>query len=234
MLPAAVLSRSDAYGSYGSYGKDAYKYKDVLPEWTVTMDVKFAEAPPREGASLLHTALIHAEETKGRTKLKPTEGEAVVNCDGGVGQLGTFGDVTKAAVTPGKWHRVVVAVKVAAGEGKTKGELRTWVDTAPGCVLKSEAVVAGGRFELDLDGLFLFSSSDPNMMPGGVSLRTVRVEQTFATDAQVFSPPPPLFPPLKRDSLDGFALCAHRAAGPTCAGPWRLPPVLSPLAPPPS
>jgi len=179
----------DAWGTGGSgAGGSAYKsekyYKDTIGEWTVTMDVKLNDAPPREGVSLLHTALIHSEETKGRTKLKPTEGEAVVNCDGGVGQLGTFGDVTKACVLAGKWHRVVVAVKVASGEGK-KGELRTWVDTVPGCVLKSEAVVAGGRFEVDLDGLFLFSSSDPNMMPGNVSLRTVRVEQSFTNDKLV-------------------------------------------------
>jgi thiol-disulfide isomerase/thioredoxin len=189
---AEKRAAAGGWGSYGGYGtgggggdsKYGKYYKDTLGEWTVTMDIKLGGEPPREGVSLLHTALIHAEETKGRTKLKQTEGEAVVNCDGGVGQLGTFGDVSKARVIAGQWHRVVISVKVANSE-KTKGELRTWVDTKPGCVLKSEAVVSGGRFELDLDALFLFSSNDPMMMPGGVAVRTVRVQQGFATDKTV-------------------------------------------------
>jgi hypothetical protein len=35
------------------------------------MDIKLADEAkiPHEGISLLHTALVHAEETKGRTKL---------------------------------------------------------------------------------------------------------------------------------------------------------------------
>ena len=41
--------------------------------------------------------------------------------------------------------------------------------------------------QVDLDGLFLFSSSDRAMMPGNVSLRTVRVEQTSSTDANVLA-----------------------------------------------
>lgn len=55
----------------------------------------------------------------------------------------------------------------------------------PACVVKNESVVTGGRFEVDLDALFLFSSSDRTMMPGNVSLRTVRVEQTMSSDASV-------------------------------------------------
>jgi hypothetical protein len=176
------------YGGYGGVGSGANKlFRDTMGEWTVTMDLKLEGPPPREGLSLLHTALLHAEDTKGRKKLKPSEGEAVVNCDGGVGQLGTFGDTAVASLVPGKWQRVVVAVKVAAAGGTEKGDLRTWVDTAPGCVLKSEAIAVGGRFEVDLDGLFLFSSSDPAMMPGHVSLRTVRVERSFATDKTVLA-----------------------------------------------
>ena len=58
----------------------------------------------------------------------------VVNSDGGVGVLGTYGDITKAAVEVGKWHRVVMAVKCASGGGN-KGELRTWVDTVPAAVV---------------------------------------------------------------------------------------------------
>lgn len=111
--------------SSNSGGKRDKWYKDTMGDWTVTMDIKVGTGEegegnpiPREGLSLLHTALVHSEETKGgRTKLKPTEGEAVVNSDGGVGQLGTFGDVTKAAIRPGIWHRVVVAVKCATSSG---------------------------------------------------------------------------------------------------------------------
>jgi hypothetical protein len=48
--------------------------------------------------------------------LASSEGECVVSCDGGVGQFGTFGDAYKGGVTPGRWHRVVVACKTSAGE----------------------------------------------------------------------------------------------------------------------
>ena len=39
------------------------------------MDIKLNEAPPREGVSLIQTALIHEEESKGRTKLKQSDGK---------------------------------------------------------------------------------------------------------------------------------------------------------------
>lgn len=64
-----------------------------------------------------------------------------INCDGGVGQLGTFGDVSKARIEPGKWHRVVICFKCAT-QPNEKGELRTWIDTVPGCILKSDEVSA--------------------------------------------------------------------------------------------
>ena len=72
-------------------------------------------------------------------KTKQSNGEMVVNSDGGVGVLGTYGDITKAAVEVGKWHRVVMAVKCASGGGN-KGELRTWVDTVPAAVVSSENI----------------------------------------------------------------------------------------------
>ena len=108
----------------------------------------------------------------------------MVNFDGGVGQLGAFGDVSKARVEPGKWHRVVICFKCAS-QPNEKGELRTWVDTEPGCVLKSDELSVPSRFELDSEHLFLFSSTDAAMMPGNILLRTVRVEQRLSTDASV-------------------------------------------------
>jgi hypothetical protein len=68
-----------------------------------------------------------------------------------------------------------------------EGELRTWIDTVPACVVRSEGIAAGSRFELDVESLFLFSSSDPAMMPGGVAVRTVRVESVFADDDNVLA-----------------------------------------------
>ena len=43
------------------------------------MDIKLNDAPPREGVSLIQTALIHAEEAKGRTKLKQSDGKQKLN-----------------------------------------------------------------------------------------------------------------------------------------------------------
>ncbi len=96
------MSANDPWGTGATYGKGGTGggggtkwFKDTMGSWTVTMDVKVGEGSkiPREGMSLVHTALVHSEETKGgRTKLKPTEGEAIINSDGGVGQLGTFGE----------------------------------------------------------------------------------------------------------------------------------------------
>ena len=84
------------------------------------MDMKIAEEAkiPHEGISLVNTSLVHAEETKGRIKVMTSNGEAMINCDGGVGQLGTFGDVSKARIEPGKWHRVVICVKCATQENE--------------------------------------------------------------------------------------------------------------------
>jgi hypothetical protein len=55
----AAKSGGFDYGGYGSYdygAKDKW-FKETLGEWTVTMDVKLGDAPPREGVALLHTAL---------------------------------------------------------------------------------------------------------------------------------------------------------------------------------
>jgi hypothetical protein len=89
--------------AWGDAGKDGAVWKGTWKEWvneyTITMDVKLLEEPAREGVSLYQTALIHAEESKhGRHRLKQSDGEAIISSSGGVGVLGTFGDVTKAKV----------------------------------------------------------------------------------------------------------------------------------------
>ena len=61
-------------------------------------------------------------------------------------------------------------VSLAAGN---KGELKTWVDTNPGCVVKTEAVMANGRFSIDLDALYLFSSGNAAMMPGHSTIHSL-------------------------------------------------------------
>ena len=45
--------------------------------------------------------------------------------------------------------------------------------------VRSEDICTGGRFEIDCESLFLFSSTEGSMMPGNISLRTVRVEQVY-------------------------------------------------------
>jgi hypothetical protein len=89
--------------AWGDAGKDTAMWKGMWKEWvneyTITMDVKLLEEPAREGIALYQTALIHAEESKhGRHRLKQSDGEAIISSSGGVGVLGTFGDVTKARV----------------------------------------------------------------------------------------------------------------------------------------
>ena len=169
-------------------------FKEWVNSYTITMDIKInadgegngGGSIPREGISLFQTALIHTEENSktGKKRLKQSDGECMVNSAGGVGIFGTFGDVTKASVEPGQWKRVVVSVACSQKAGK-KGEMRTWVDTEPGVVLKDEGIVEEGRFALDPDSLFLFSSANAAMMPGGIAIRTVRVDANFSSDDDV-------------------------------------------------
>ena len=174
-------------------GKSGNKYNNhrftpKIAEYTVTLDIQVSStAPiPHSGLSLIHTSLLRAEETRGSTKIVQTNGETIINCDGGVGQLGTFGDVGKTRIVPGKWHRVVIAIKCVNSD-EDKGELRTWIDSKPCCVLRSDDIKQGGRFELDPTNLYLFSSNDASMMPGKVLLRTAKVEKKFATDESVLA-----------------------------------------------
>lgn len=126
--------------------------------------------------SLFQTALIHAGETQKGGKggrLKSSEGEALVSSagyifpprilclsclgsdpksfsrfPGGVGVLGTFGDVTKSRLKANRWHRVAVSVKCAT-DAKQKGEMLTWIDA-----------VSGGLFSLSSTHLTMFPLRD--------------------------------------------------------------------------
>jgi hypothetical protein len=153
-----------------AWGAGKKKGKGYINKYTITMDVKLMEEPPREGISLFQTALIHKEENKrtGKTILKRSDGECLVNAAGGVGMFGTYGDTTKARLVKGVWKRVVIAVKCGLQTGE-KGEMRTWIGTEPGVVLKEDTIVANERFTLDPENLFLFSSKQPSMMPGELS-----------------------------------------------------------------
>lgn len=160
-------SVSGGGGVGGGWGK---WFKEWVNTYSITMDIKIHkdEEIGRDGLSLFQTQLLHTEENSktGKKIIKQTDGECSVNQAGGVGTFGTFGDVTRAKVEVGQWKRVVISVKCAAGGNK--GEMRTWVDTEPGVVLKDEAITAEGRFAIDPEGLFLFSSAKPSMMPGAV------------------------------------------------------------------
>lgn len=80
----------------------------------------------------------------------------MISALGGLGALGTFGDVLKAKIRPGRWHRVAVAVKCA--DAKKKGEMSTWIDAVPVASLKSEHIARNGRFAIDPSSFFVFSS----------------------------------------------------------------------------
>ena len=183
---------NDPWAMTGDYdiwaGSSSKWFKEYINEYTITMDIKLMESPPRDGIALYQTALIHAKENKrsGKTTFTRSDGECLVNQLGGVGIFGTFGDTTKAKLEVGIWKRVVIAVKCVEGKNE-KGELRTWIGTEAGVVLREESLTANERFALDPDNLFLFSSSQSAMMPGNIAIRTLRVEKYFATDEDVKS-----------------------------------------------
>jgi hypothetical protein len=163
-------------------------FKEKINEYTVTIDMKLNEEPPRDGISLFQTALIHSNENKrtGKFTLSKSDGECLINQAGGVGLFGTYGDTTRARLEVGVWRRVVVTVK-CTDKANEKGEIRTWVNTESGVVLKEDAIVANERFSIDPDGFFVFSSAQSGMMPGNISIRTIRVEMTFSNDKDVRS-----------------------------------------------
>ena len=112
-------------------GGGGYKwYKEYINAYTITIDMKLLEEPPRDGMALFQTALIHAEDDKrsGKTTFTRSDGECLINQAGGVGMFGTYGDTTRAKVETNSWKRVVVTVKCGSSASE-KGEMRTWVGT---------------------------------------------------------------------------------------------------------
>jgi hypothetical protein len=77
---------------------------------------------------------------------------------------------------------VVICVKCASDK---QGVVRTWVDSVPCATVRHEEIIKDGRFSIDPEQLFLFSSSKASMMPGGVSLRFVRVENGIKSNEDV-------------------------------------------------
>jgi len=144
------------------------------------------DSVPREGISLFQTALVHIEENArtGRKKLKQSEGECLINIDGGVGQFGKFGDSTSTRLSKDRWRRITVSVKCVA-EGK--GQMKTWIDTDTCVDISHESISKDGRFSLDADALYLFSSNKMAMMPGNIAIRLIKVEVGFAKDNSVIN-----------------------------------------------
>jgi len=150
------------------------------------MDVKFYDDIPRDGVSLFQTNLVHVQENKksAHKNASQSDGECVVNSGGGVGCFGSYGDVSKVKIEKQRWRRIVISVKNVQ-EGKGKGEMKTWIDAKSCASIKQEALVVEGRFAIEPDGLYLFSSQKQTMMPGGIAIRSVRVESSCATDVEV-------------------------------------------------
>eukprot|EP01033_Poteriospumella_lacustris_P010457 gene10460-7435_t len=175
----------DPWGdSYG--GKSKWKTKQYLNEYTITMDIKLIEEPPREGIALYQTALIHVKENKrsGKADLSRSDGECLINQAGGVGIFGTYGDSTKARMKSGQWKRVVISVR-CADDPNAKGEMRTWVGTEAGAILKEDAFAANDRFAIDPSSFYAFSSAQAAMMPGKIAIRTIRIENKALTHEEV-------------------------------------------------
>jgi thiol-disulfide isomerase/thioredoxin len=174
----------DPWDDYG--GKKKWKSKRYLNEYTITMDIKLLEEPPREGISLYQTALIHVKENKrsGKSDISRSDGECMINQAGGVGILGTYGDSTKARVKAGQWKRVVVSVR-CADDPNAKGELRTWVGTEAGAILKEDVFAANDRFAIDPTSFYLFSSAQAAMMPGKIAIRSIRLENKALSHDEV-------------------------------------------------
>ncbi len=153
-------------GGSGGYKMKSKWFKEYINKYTITIDMKITEEIPRDGCSLFQTALIHVKEDKrsGKTTMSRSDGEAMINQAGGIGVFGTYGDTTKSKIEVGHWKRVVVTVSCTESATE-KGEIRTWIGTEAGAVVKEDSIIANERFAIDPDGLFLFSSAQSNMMP---------------------------------------------------------------------
>lgn len=185
---AKAKNKKKRYGGYSFYDADWEKewaIKHYVNEYTITFDVKLKREAPREGLALFQTSLVYTEEnpSSGRKTIKQSDGECVIGSNGGVGVFGQLGDVTKAKIIPDRWRRVVISIKNVGDN--TKGEMRTWIDSVPCAVIKRDAFQADGRFALDAESLYLFSSQKASMMPGDILLRYIRIERGFSTDELV-------------------------------------------------
>ena len=67
-----------------------------------------------------------------------------------------------------------------------QGNLNTYVNAEKGAKIESDSFTTNGRFAIDPDSFFLFSSQNQTMMCG-LMIRTIRVEQKFSTDEMVRS-----------------------------------------------
>lgn len=165
-------------------GTNIPKSKSKINEYTITIDMKLIDKIPTERISLFQTGLTGiVKNESGDDALESSDGECLVGENGGVGIMDTFGDDIRARLLPGTWARVVIAVKCAkSGE---KGEFATWVHGRAGVLLKDDKFVTDGRFSLDPENFYLFSSVKAEMMPGNIAIRMVRVEQGYSDNAIV-------------------------------------------------
>jgi hypothetical protein len=60
----------DLDDDFGDWGK---KFKQYVNQYTITLDMKIIDEPPREGIALFQTALIHSEENKRSGKVSRTK-----------------------------------------------------------------------------------------------------------------------------------------------------------------
>jgi len=160
-------------------------FKTFVNVYTITMDIQVENEIPRNGLSLFQTQLVHLEENPrtGKTKVKQSDGECLVNSEGGVGVFGAFGDISKTKIVKSKWHRIVISV--SAHEDSGKGNVKTWVDGIPCATIFHEDISKDGRFAVDPSSLFLFSSKNHSMMPGNILVRHIRIESEVATNDTV-------------------------------------------------
>ena len=159
---------------------------DNVNEYSITMDVKFNNAPPDEGFSLFQTALVHAGENKdGDVLISRSNGECHVGNNGGVGILGKYGNKVKSKMKVGKLHRVVISVKCVEmksddaigpkGRGRSKprrsrgrpkqkkrvkksrkGVIKIWIDYVPCALIESSEISKVGGFSMNHLAFYLF------------------------------------------------------------------------------
>eukprot|EP00808_Paulinella_micropora_P023950 g6088.t1 len=176
---------------YGRW-KDKSSSKEVVSEYTITIDMKLLDEVPKAGMSVFQAAAVTSVEEGGtdgtvkKQSLLPSDGETLLNSSGGVGVCGKFGDVSKAQVKPGRWHRVAItyAMTQTPDGQKTEGKVCTYVNAVPMATVQRPDCTAQ-RFALDPNGMLLFGSGRKDMMPGRVMIRYVRITKKCLTPQQL-------------------------------------------------